>query len=185
MEEENLYKKSYTLIKAILCFFRGGKCNYTEELVRWVKKFKFRFQTILDLRTRELEQAEQKLAEAQRDLFNAKETLKKLFEAVKQNQTALEQTLSANGHIDLVRVNSFQNYLKSLDFKIANQHTVIQNAEENLEIVRQEMLQVRQKKLMMDKLKETDYKKYLKEFELNDMRMIDEIASSRYKRDQG
>lgn len=150
-----------------------------------MKKFKFRFQTILDLRTRELEKAEQKLAEAQRDLFNAKETLKRLFEAVKDNQHALETLLSMSGHIDIVKVNTFQNYLKSLDIKIAKQHLIIKEAEKHLEKVRQEMLVVRQKKLMMDKLKENDYKEYLKEFERNDIRTIDEIASSRYKKDQG
>lgn len=146
-----------------------------------MKKFRFRFQTILDIRARELEKAELKVAEAQKDVFNAEKKLHDFKNEVKQNQKFLKQCITAGFQIDIFTVHNCQNYLLSLDRRIDKQYKNIDNAKQKLDKVRQEMLLIRQKKLMMDKIKEKDFKNYIREFEMQDLKMIDEIATSRFK----
>ncbi|MEW5819119.1 MAG: flagellar export protein FliJ [Cyanobacteriota bacterium] len=148
-----------------------------------MKKFNFRFQTILDIRTRELEKAELKVAEAQRVVLNAKNYLKELQDVFKQVQLSLKKTVSARGQINISWVENHQKYLRATENKIFKQHKVIKEAENKVDEIRKEMLLIRQKKLMLDKIKEKDYKNYLKEYELQDIKIIDEIATSRFKRD--
>lgn len=147
-----------------------------------MKKFKFRFQTILDIRVRDLEKAELLVAEAQHKVLEAKQKLENLRTEHKKNQTFLKKTLGAGNMIDIQTISNTQNYLVALDKRMENQHIVIKEKENMLAEIRQEMLLVRQKKLMMDKLKENDFKKYKKDYEMDEMKQIDEMASSRYKK---
>ena len=147
-----------------------------------MKKFKFRFQTILDIRVRDLEKAELLVAEAQHKVLEAKQTLENLRAEHKKNQTFLKKTLTAGTKIDIQTISNTQNYLVALDKRMENQHIVIKEKEHMLAEIRQEMLLVRQKKLMMDKLKENDFKQYKKDYEMEEMKQLDEMASSRYKK---
>lgn len=147
-----------------------------------MKKFKFKFQTILDLRARELEKAELKLAEAKREVLNAKKILTNLHQELKNNKAALEEIISSGLKIDIFNINNYQNYLRTLDRKIDLQHTIIENLESKAEKARQEMLITRQKKLMMEKLKEKDFKTYVNDYEVQDHKLIDEIATNKHSR---
>ena len=145
-----------------------------------MKKFKFRFETILDLRTKELEKAETKVAAAQMQVIKATQDLANFQSEQQQYRSSLEQVLSS-GAIDIIQITNFQNYIKHLDNKIHKQRQTISNLQAQLEKVRQEMLIVRQKKMMLDKLKEKDLKEYLRELEYQDMKTLDEIATNRFK----
>lgn len=147
-----------------------------------MKKFKFRFQTILDIRKRDLEKAELRVAEAQQQVLSAKQTLQNLRTEHKQNQTFLKSSIAAGNQIDIRTISSIQNYLIALDKRTEKQHIIIKEKEHMLAEIRKEMLLVRQKKLMMEKLEENDLKQYKKDQEMEEMKEIDEMASSRYKR---
>ena len=146
-----------------------------------MKKFKFRFETVLELREKELEKAEIKVAAVQMELSKANQALINYRTEQQQNRTALEHILSS-GRIDIIQITSYQNYIKHLDNKIHSQHQIIKQLQIKLEKVRQEMLIVRQKKMILDKLKEKDLKEYLKELEYQDIKMLDEIATNKFKK---
>ncbi len=145
-----------------------------------MKKFQFRFQTILDIRARELEKAELKVAEAQMELNKATEKLNQLKEKLKNTRQNLKTIISTGEVIDIVLVNNHHNYISSLKRKIFYQHRTIEEKEDILNTKRQEMLKIRQKKMMLEKLKEKDLKAYLNELEHIDRKMIDEIATNRH-----
>lgn len=147
-----------------------------------MKKFKFRFQTVLDLRSRELEKAELKVAEGQMHVLNAKNKLQELKDTLRNSKQNLQIILQAGNQIDILQVNSYHYYNASLDRKIDQQRKKIKELEKILEKLREEMLIIRQKKLMLEKLQEQELKAYLKEYEMADLKIIDEIATSRYSR---
>ena len=147
-----------------------------------MKKFKFRFQTLLNIRAKELEKAELKVAEAQRDLLNAEQILNNLQEETKQTRIRLRSIISGGLQINVSRVNQHQNYIRALEKRMITQKENIKDCKKELAKKREEMLAIRQKKLMMEKIQENDYKKYLKEYEMQDLKMIDEIATNNFRK---
>ena len=147
-----------------------------------MKKFKFRFQAVLDLREKELEESELRFAEAQNNLVKAQkdlEAIEKSLEAVKHN---IKQNLNVSASLDITILSSYQNYINSLKIKLFIQKNVICEKEQLLEKARQEMLAIKQKKMTLEKLKEKDYKHYLQEIELTERKEIDDIATLRHLR---
>jgi flagellar export protein FliJ len=134
------------------------------------------------MRARELEKAELRVAEAQLQVLQANEELAKFQNKISQTKQNLETILSIGASINVTQINSYQNFIELLKRKIKQQYNIITEKEEILETKKKEMLQFRQKKMMLDKLKEKELKTYLQELERLDMRMIDEIATSRHNR---
>ena len=75
-----------------------------------MKKFKFRFQSILDLHTKDLEKAELEVAAAQKRVFDAKDKLNQLHNELDLKKDELTQLLSS-GSVDILLINSFQYYI--------------------------------------------------------------------------
>ena len=61
---------------------------------------------------------------------------------------------------------------------------VIAQREQELDQIRQKMLLIRQKKIMMEKLQEKDFANFKKEFEHMENKTIDEIATVRFTREK-
>lgn len=147
-----------------------------------MKKFKFRFETLLEIRAIELEKAELKVAEAQAEVFRAKDFLERIKAETEDRKINLEKLISSGAKLDITWVSSSHHYINYLKGKIFEQKKVIAEKEKILNDTRKEMLLVRQKKMMLDKLKEKDFREYKREFEKNDLMQIDEIATSRHNR---
>lgn len=148
-----------------------------------MKKFKFRFQSILDLHEKELEKAELEVAAAHKKLLDAQNVLQSYKEEVSNRKESLKKVMSA-GRVDVTTLGQYQNYLTHLKGRITSQHSEIKICESSLDEVRQQMLLIRQKKMMMEKLKDKEYKNFLKELEYADNKNIDEIATVRHLRNK-
>jgi len=147
-----------------------------------VKKFKFRFESVLTIRAKALDDRLLEMAQVQNRLNNAIEYLEQLYcemENIKrQSETMLESELD----IDITLIESCRNYLLKVESDIKNQHKVITGIETELDEAKENVKEALKALKIMEKLKEKDFKQYIKDFEAAGFREIDEIAVNRFRK---
>ncbi len=147
-----------------------------------MKKFKFRFESVLTIRAKALDDRLLEMAQVQNRLNNAIEYLEQLYcemENIKrQSETMLESELD----IDITLIESCRNYLLKVESDIKNQHKVITGIETELDEAKENVKEALKALKIMEKLKEKDFKQYIKDFEAAGFREIDEIAVNRFRK---
>ena len=130
-----------------------------------MKKFKFRLENVLELRTKTLEDRQLEMAAIQARLNDANNKLDSLEQSRLQAKRDLENILGAGENIEFIRVKNYQDYIAKLDDDISIQHKVIADIENELELKQEEVREALKAKKMLEKLKEKEYKAFLKDFE--------------------
>lgn len=120
------------------------------------------------------------MAKVQKIYNQALSRLEFLYAHLDQTKDGLEDILTKN--IDFTIINCYRNYIIKLKECIKNQHKLIADIEVELEAKKQEMLDAMKAKKMLETLKEKDFKAFYTEIERQDMLIIDEIATNRYKK---
>ncbi len=146
-----------------------------------MKKFKFRLENVLELRTKTLEDRQLEMAAIQARLNDANNQLDSLEQSRLQAKRDLENILGAGENIEFIRVKNYQDYIAKLDDDISIQHKVIADIENELELKQEEVREALKAKKMLEKLKEKEYKAFLKDFEQREAKELDDIALTRYR----
>lgn len=146
-----------------------------------MKKFKFRLENVLELRTKTLEDRQLEMAAIQARLNEANNKLDSLEQSRLQAKRDLENILGAGENIEFIRVKNYQDYIAKLDDDISIQHKVIADIENELELKQEEVREALKAKKMLEKLKEKEYKAFLKDFEQREAKELDDIALTRYR----
>ncbi len=146
-----------------------------------MKKFKFRLENVLELRTKTLEDRQLEMAAIQARLNDANNKLDSLEQSRLQAKRDLENILGAGENIEFIRVKNYQDYIAKLDDDISIQHKVIADIENELELKQEEVREALKAKKMLEKLKEKEYKAFLKDFEQREAKELDDIALTRYR----
>ena len=146
-----------------------------------MKKFKFRLENVLELRTKTLEDRQLEMAAIQARLNDANNKLDSLEQSRLQAKRDLEKILGAGENIEFIRVKNYQDYTAKLDDDISIQHKVIADIENELELKQEEVREALKAKKMLEKLKEKEYKAFLKDFEQREAKELDDIALTRYR----
>ena len=146
-----------------------------------MKKFKFRLENVLELRTKTLEDRQLEMAAIQARLNDANNQLDSLEQSRLQAKRDLENILGAGENIEFIRVKNYQDYIAKLDDDISIQHKVIADIENELELKQEEVREALKSKKMLEKLKEKEYKAFLKDFEQREAKELDDIALTRYR----
>ena len=146
-----------------------------------MKKFKFRLENVLELRTKTLEDRQLEMAAIQVRLNEANNKLDSLEQSRLQAKGDLENILGAGENIEFIRVKNYQDYIAKLDDDISIQHKVIADIENELELKQEEVREALKAKKMLEKLKEKEYKAFLKDFEQRESKELDDIALTRYR----
>lgn len=147
-----------------------------------MKKYKFRLQTVLDIKAKKLEQ---KLLELARIV----DTLNKEVEIEKQlviEQNTLQSKIVEMSTIDtpqsLFEIQNSRGYWGNLGTKIIAQREKIKNIEYFVQAKREEVNEALKEKRVLENLKEKDQERFYKEFLAYENRELDEIATVRYMR---
>jgi flagellar protein FliJ len=148
-----------------------------------VKKFKFRLQSILDARTKALEDRQVEFSIIQMNLRKQLTLLENLQNSKQNTEKNLEKLISQGESIDFTLINAHKNYIEKLQHDIKDQKELIEKIEIQLEEKKQEVIEALKAKTMLDKLKEKEFEEFLKEFERLEMKELDDIAISRYKKE--
>lgn len=146
-----------------------------------MKKFKFKLQIVLDKRQKELEDKQLEMSKVQALLKKQTEELENLIQKQDQTRMALESILGQNANIDLMTIKIHQDYIEKLSDDIHNQHKIIADTEQELELKQQEVIEALKAAKMLEKLKEKHYREFLVEFEFQQQKELEDITQARFK----
>jgi len=146
-----------------------------------VKGFKFKLQSVLEIREKKFEDSQLEFALANNELHQEKLKKANIIQTLENTISGLEEVLSA-GSIDQTIIFIHQNYIVKLKGDIITQENVIKKAEEKLAEKNRQMLEALKEKKVMEKLKEKALSEFKSNIERHEMLQIDEIATNRHKR---
>jgi flagellar export protein FliJ len=143
--------------------------------------FKFRLQTVLDMRAREEEARGRELAVALRALEaeQAKLTELRIHEA---NALAEYHQLQKEGRLDVQAIQWFQTYSMGLMAAIREQIRHIADAERMVEQRRAVLIEAARAKQVLDELKTQARREHQRAEDLAEAKQLDEIATLRHVR---
>lgn len=146
-----------------------------------MKAFKFRLQTVLDMRTREEEARGRELAEAIGELEAERSTLNEL--RVKEaNALAEYYILQKEGRLDVQAIQWFQTYSMGLSAAIKRQEQRIAQAEGKVDQRRALLIEAARAKQVLEELKARAKEAHRRAEDMEEAKLLDEIATLRFAR---
>lgn len=136
-----------------------------------MKGYKFKFEKILNLRIRQEEQEEDKYLLLKKELNDLKNKLKSL-KAEKEN--VFEHLRDKEN--DLALNISLRRYLKELKAKEEQAHSDIKEKKEEVEAQLEVLMEKKKERKTLEKLKEQEVKKFVKEFLEDEQKELDELG---------
>ncbi len=146
-----------------------------------MKAFKFRLQTVLDMRTREEEARGRELAEALGILAAEREKLNEL-RMLEANALAEYHLLQKEGRLDVQAIQWFQTYSMGLGVSIKEQQQRILQAEGHVDQRRAVLIEAARAKQVLDQLKAQAKREHQKAEDMEEAKQLDEIATLRHVR---
>lgn len=145
-----------------------------------MKKFKFRLQTVLELKSKILDEKLIELSKILSQIKAEEDALNDLKE--KQNSLNLEvlSLVSNSSNINVEQVINLKKYLPKLEDKIKSQQQLINDMKNVLELKQDEVNAAYRDKEILEKLKDKQKNAYYKEFEKTQNNELDDITICRY-----
>ena len=145
-----------------------------------MKKYSFRLQPVLDIKTNRLNEKLVELAEIQQVLSVEQEKIDNLKIAKNTAYEELIQIYSLEKTLNIQEVCNYKGYLGKIDTEIKQQEERIENI---MFFVRQKQNEVNEalkEKKILEKLKEKEKTAYLSAFFAQEAKELDDISSTRY-----
>ena len=145
-----------------------------------MKKFKFRLQTVLELKSKILDEKLIELSKILSQIKAEEDILNDLNE--KQNSLNLEvlSLVSNSSNINVEQVINLKKYLPKLEDKIKSQQQLINDMKNVLELKQDEVNAAYRDKEILEKLKDKQKNAYYKEYEKTQSNELDDITICRY-----
>ncbi len=141
-------------------------------------KFRYRMQSILDIKYQLETQAKMELGKAQMALNEEQEKLRRLIER-KTNYLEEGRRLRENA-ISVNDLRDNRNAVLIMDDLIVAQRIEVVKAEEVVELARQKLTEIMQERKMHEKLKEKALLEFLEEEKRAEAKVVDELTSYTY-----
>lgn len=141
-------------------------------------KFKYRMQSILNIKLKMEEQAKMQFAQAQAKLNEEEEKLQKLKDRKVLYETELKAKLQSK--LDLRKIEELQNAVMRMDEFIAIQMREVDKAARLVEKERQKLAEVMMERKSHEKLKENAFEEFLQELNNAEGKEVDELTSYTY-----
>lgn len=137
--------------------------------------YKFRLQKLLDYKKSLEEEKKNELGKAFKRLEEEKNRLFALKQSLNEMNSTFREKTSQGLAVNKLKI--LANYIDYYKRGIKEQRTKIKMAEEYLSICREDLIKATQEKKMIEKLKETDYNKYLYNEQKKEEKLVDELVS--------
>ncbi len=147
-----------------------------------MKKYTFRLQTVLEMREKKLEDKRREMALVIAKLNEQNQQLAELIQKQEKAKTTLEGIYSSGGELDILQVTNYKNYLGKMITDSKNQQIVISRTKNLLRFKQMEVTEALKELKILEKLKETQEKKFYEHYNYVQAKEIDDIASTRYKK---
>lgn len=136
----------------------------------------------MDAREKELEDKQIELGKVQAVLRQQIQELNNFYHTQKLTKENLERLISGGQQINFSIVKGHNDYIEKLLNDIEKQKELIEQTEKLIEEKKQEVTEALKAKEIMGKLKEKDYKAFLKNMEQIESKELDDIALARHNR---
>lgn len=146
------------------------------------KSFKFRLQNILDYKQKREDEEKEKLAKLMQAL-SAEEKVLSNFQHMLAREKEEYREKQRVGTLNLDELKMYHAYIKKIENDIVFQTQKIQKLKVEIENQRQQLLKATQEKKVFEKLKDKHHEDFVKEIEEEERKMIDELATVRYKKE--
>ena len=142
-------------------------------------RFRYRMQSILDLKNKTEGQARTEFGLAQRALFEEEEKLKELI-ARKEAYFEEGRRMRESGSLPVRDIMATDAYMERMDELIEAQREQVRRAEQTVEVRRRALMVEMQERKMQEKLREKALEKFMKEERANEYKETDERSSFVY-----
>lgn len=146
-----------------------------------MKKFSFRLQTVLEMREKKLEDKRREMARVISVLNEQIQIQENLIQRADTSRKSLENIYEGSEELDITEITNYKDYLGKMINEVKKQDTVIEHTRNVLKLKQFEVTNALKEVKILEKLKETQEKKFYQEYEYIQGKEIDDIASTRYK----
>lgn len=147
-----------------------------------MKKYSFRLQTVLEMREKKLEEKQREMALVIAKLNEQNEYLEQLISKEKNVRETLERIYNEGKELDIGEITNYKNFLGKVITDAKNQEKIIEKTTHLLKFKQLEVTEALKEVKILEKLKETQEKKFYQHYEYIQTKEIDDIASTRYKK---
>ncbi|MCL5054583.1 MAG: flagellar export protein FliJ [Firmicutes bacterium] len=141
-----------------------------------MRRFAYRFQTILNLKTLKEEVKIKEFAEIVNLLYKEQGLLQNWIQELDGCQTLLVSGFNSNSGVSGLELIFYQEYVLSLEQAIRVQEEKIRLLLEALEEKREELIQSSKEKKVFENILKQDYKVYCSLFEKEESKFLDEVT---------
>lgn len=147
-----------------------------------MKKYSFRLQTVLEMREKKLEDKRREMAKVIAQLNEQNAVLQGFTTRKEQVKNNLENIYSSGETLDILEITNYKNYLGKVTVDIKNQEKVIEKTQYLLKFKQLEVTEALKEVKVLEKLKETQEKKFYNHVNYVEAKELDDIASTRFKK---
>lgn len=140
--------------------------------------FRYRMQSILNIKLKMETQAKQEFAQAKLVLDREEEKLQELYEQKSFYEKRAERLLS--GKLDLLEIAANKEAILKIEEYIAEQNKRVDKAKQLLENAREKLREVMQERKVQEALKEKAFEEFLMEEKQQESKEIDQLTSYTY-----
>ena len=146
-----------------------------------LKKYRFRLQTVLDLRSSELDLARQRVADEERKRLGIQERIAQYDQMIEQAFAEQQQRLN-DPELDIAQACEFPNYIWRIKQFRFEEYTRLEKQEKILAEAREQLRQFMIRKKSMDVLKTKDQERFNQKIDKLEDDFLSELALTRYHR---
>lgn len=147
-----------------------------------MKKYSFRLQTVLEMREKKLEDKRREMAKIIAQLNEENQKLEELISKREFSKSSLENIYEGAGELDILEITNYKDYLAKIASDLKTQDAVITQVRNVLRFKQLEVTEAYKEVKVLEKLKETQEKKFYQHYEYVQAKEIDDIATTRYKK---
>ncbi len=140
--------------------------------------FRYRMQSILNIKLKMETQARQEFAQARQALDREEEALEQLIQRKKAYEEKAQALLK--GKLDMLEISATRNAIECMEEYIIVQRMRVQKAEEQLEAARVKLTEVIQERKVHETLREKAFEEFLMEEKQRESKEIDQLTSYTY-----
>jgi flagellar FliJ protein len=147
-----------------------------------MKKYSFRLQTVLEMREKKLEDKRREMALVIAKLNEQNQLHEELIKRQEKTRISLENIYNSDKELDITEITNYKDYLGKSIVDAKNQEIVIDKTKNLLRFKQLEVTEALKELKILEKLKETQQKKFYEHYNYMEAKEIDDIASTRYKK---
>lgn len=145
-----------------------------------MKKYSFRLQTVLEMREKKLEDKRREMAVVIKKLNEQNEQLEKLISRREDAKNRLERICEGKSNFDVLEITNYKDFIGKITVEEKNQAEHIKKTQYLLKFKQLEVTEALREVKILEKLKETQEKKFYQHYEYIQGKEIDDIASTRF-----